>query len=71
MRLVPELARPYLRAVSRGPTRFRPMDVVVLVAAGFLLLQAPLSVVEAGWVPNLGPLPRLALAGLLAGRRSN
>ena len=43
------------------------MDVVVLVAAGFLLLQAPLSVVEAGWVANLGPLPRLALAGLLAG----
>ena len=43
------------------------MDVVVLAAAAFLLLQAPLSVVEAGWVPNLGPLPRLALAGLLAG----
>src|SRR5205823_4150066 len=68
LRLVPALvARPYIRAVSRGPTRFRPMDVVVLAAAAFLLVQAPLSVVEAGWVANLGPLPRLALSGLLAG----
>jgi len=49
------------------PTRFRVMDVAVLAAAGLLLLQAPLSVVEAGWVTNLDPLPRLALAGLLVG----
>jgi transglutaminase-like putative cysteine protease len=55
-------------AVSlHGPTRFRPMDMVVLAAAALLLVQAPLSVVEAGWVANLGPLPRLAVAGLLAG----
>ena len=43
------------------------MDMVVLAAAALLLVQAPLSVVEAGWVTNLGPLPRLAVAGLLAG----
>jgi transglutaminase-like putative cysteine protease len=49
------------------PTRFRLIDVVVLAAAGFLLVQAPSSVVEAGWVPNLDPLPRVALAGLLVG----
>ena len=49
------------------PTRFRAMDVLVLAAAAFLLLQAPLSVVESAWVPNLDPLPKLALAGLLAG----
>ena len=51
----------------RGPTRFRPLDVVVLAAAAVVLIQAPSSVVEAGWVANLEPLPRLALAGLLAG----
>lgn len=50
-----------------GPTRFRAMDALVLLAAAALLLQAPLSVVEAGWVPNLDVLPRLAVAGLLAG----
>ncbi|HEX8967698.1 MAG TPA: hypothetical protein VF937_07460, partial [Chloroflexota bacterium] len=50
-----------------GRTRFRVMDVVVLAAAGFMLVQAPLSVVDAAWVANLEPLPRLALAGLLAG----
>ena len=43
------------------------MDVVVLAAAALLVLQAPLSVVQAAWVPNLEPLPRLALGGLLAG----
>jgi transglutaminase-like putative cysteine protease len=43
------------------------MDVAVLAAAGLLLLQGPLSVVEAGWVANLEPLPRLAVAGLLVG----
>lgn len=37
------------------------------MAAGFLLVQAPSSVVDAGWVPNLEPLPRLALVGLLVG----
>jgi len=50
-----------------GPTRFRIMDILVLAAAAFLLLQAPLSVVDAGWVPNLDPLPKLALAGLFVG----
>ena len=50
-----------------GPTRFRLIDIAVLAAAAFLLVQAPLSVVEAGWVINLDPLPRLAVAGLLVG----
>jgi transglutaminase-like putative cysteine protease len=50
-----------------GRTRFRPMDVAVLFAAGLLVIQAPLSVVAAGWVPNLEPLPRLAVLGLAAG----
>src|SRR5215471_15525596 len=50
-----------------GPNRFRLMDVVVLAAAGLLLVQAPLSVATAEWVPNLDPLPRIAVAGLLAG----
>jgi transglutaminase-like putative cysteine protease len=53
--------------VRRGQTRFRIIDLLVLAAAAALVLQAPLSVVEAGWVPNLAQLPRLALAGLLAG----
>ena len=57
-----------MRAIAgRGPTRFRLIDIVVLAAAALLLVQAPLSVVEAAWVANLGPLPRLAVAGLLAG----
>jgi transglutaminase-like putative cysteine protease len=43
------------------------LDVAVLAAATLLLVQAPLSVVAAAWVPNLEPLPRLAIAGLLAG----
>jgi transglutaminase-like putative cysteine protease len=41
------------------------MDVLVLLAAGLLLWQAPSSLVDAGWVPNLEPLPKLAIAGLL------
>jgi transglutaminase-like putative cysteine protease len=48
-------------------SRFQVMDAIVLAAAALLLLQAPMSVAEAAWVPNLGPLPRLAVAGLLAG----
>src|SRR5207237_3219662 len=36
-------------------------------AARLLGAQAPLSVSEAAWVPNLDPLARLALGGLLAG----
>jgi transglutaminase-like putative cysteine protease len=39
----------------------------VLAAAGLLVAQAPLSVAEAGWVPNLDPLTRIALTGLIAG----
>jgi transglutaminase-like putative cysteine protease len=52
------------RRLSR--TRFRPMDLVALLAAGLLLVQAPASVVDAAWVPNLESLPRLAIGGLLA-----
>jgi transglutaminase-like putative cysteine protease len=48
-------------------TRFRFMDIVVLAAAAFMLVQAPSSVVDAAWVPNLDPAPRLVVAGLLAG----
>src|SRR5262249_2064075 len=47
--------------------RFRVMDVVVLAAAALLVHQAPASGAAAGWVPTLEPLPRLALAGLVAG----
>ena len=43
------------------------MDILVLAAAAAVVVQAPLSVVEAGWVPYLENLPRLALGGLLAG----
>src|SRR6266849_2374468 len=53
--------------LSAESSRFRVIDVAVLAAAAFLLVQAPLSVVDAGWVPNLDPLPRLAVAGLLVG----
>lgn len=56
-----------LQRIHVGPTRFRRIDAAVLVAAGFLLIQAPSSVVAAGWVANLEPLPRLTLAGLLVG----
>lgn len=48
-------------------TRFRALDLVVLVLAAVLVLQAPLSVAEAHWVPNLDPLPRLTLASLIVG----
>jgi hypothetical protein len=50
-----------------GSNRFRIIDVVVLAAAALVVVQAPLSVVDAGWVPNLDVLPRIALAGLLFG----
>jgi len=53
--------------IARGPTRFRVMDVLVLLAAALLLVQAPNSLVDAGWVPNLEPLPRVAIAGLVLG----
>jgi len=43
------------------------MDVLVLLAAGLLLVQAPSSLVDAGWVPDLAPLPKLAIAGLIVG----
>jgi transglutaminase-like putative cysteine protease len=48
-------------------TRFRVMDAVVLAAAALLVAQAPLSVVDAAWVPNLETLPKFAIGGLLAG----
>jgi transglutaminase-like putative cysteine protease len=56
-----------LRMPNLGRTRFRILDVVVLAAAGLLVVQAPLSVSESAWVPNLEPLARLAIGGLLAG----
>ena len=57
----------WLRLPRTRPTRFRAFDVVVLIAAALLVLQAPLSVAEAGWVPHLESVPRLALGGLLVG----
>jgi transglutaminase-like putative cysteine protease len=59
--------RPRLKGLTLGRGRFRVLDVAVLAAAGLLVVQAPLSVSEAAWVPNLEPLARLAVAGLLAG----
>jgi transglutaminase-like putative cysteine protease len=56
-----------LRSIHLGRTRFRLIDLAVLAAAGLMLVQAPLSVVDANWVPNLAPLPRLAVIGLLVG----
>jgi transglutaminase-like putative cysteine protease len=56
-----------VKRLHLGRTRFRVMDVVVLLAAGFLVAQAPLSVTEAAWVPDLDPLTRLALGGLITG----
>ena len=53
--------------LSIGRTRFRVMDLAVLAAAALLVAQAPLSVSEAAWVPNLEPLAQLAIGGLLAG----
>ena len=57
----------FVRNLKIGPTRFRIMDVAVLATALFMLIQAPLSVVQANWVPNLDPLPKLAVGGLLVG----
>ncbi|MCA1648661.1 MAG: hypothetical protein LC797_25435, partial [Chloroflexi bacterium] len=67
MSFIAALPRPRAGRLRFGPTRFRLIDVAVLGAAAFLLVQAPLSVVEAAWVTNLEPLPRLAVAGLLVG----
>ncbi|MBV9578951.1 MAG: DUF4129 domain-containing protein [Chloroflexi bacterium] len=53
--------------VKLARTRFRPLDIAVLAAAGLLVAQAPQSVVQSAWVPNLDPLTRLAIGGLLAG----
>jgi transglutaminase-like putative cysteine protease len=53
--------------MKQRPTRFRRFDVVVLLAAGLLVLPAPLSIRDAAWVPNLEPIPGLAVAGLLVG----
>ena len=39
-------------------TRFRLMDLLVLAAAAAVVVQAPLSVVEAAWVPISQNLPR-------------
>jgi len=60
-------APPRVRWTIGRRTRFRLLDVVVLAAAVLLVVQAPQSVVEAAWVPNLDPLPRLAIGGLIAG----
>ena len=50
-----------------GGNRFRVLDIVVLASAILLVAQAPLSVATAAWVPNLEPLPRVAIVGLLVG----
>jgi transglutaminase-like putative cysteine protease len=55
------------RSTPRRQSRFRFIDVLVLAAAAVVVLQAPLSVVAADWVPHLDPLPRLAMGGLVAG----
>jgi transglutaminase-like putative cysteine protease len=51
----------------RLPRRVRWLDLVVLAAAGLLVIQAPASVAAAGWVSDLEVLPRIAIAGLIAG----
>jgi transglutaminase-like putative cysteine protease len=56
-----------VKRLSVGRTRFRILDLVVLAAATLLVVQAPLSVMEAAWVPDLDPLARLAVGGLVAG----
>src|ERR1051325_7019254 len=59
-----------LRGIPRsrlGGNRFRVLDLAVLASAMLLVVQAPLSVAAAAWVPNLEPLPRIAIAGLLVG----
>jgi len=47
--------------------RFRPFDVLLLAASAAVVLAAPLSVRDAGWVEHLDLVPPLALAGLLYG----
>jgi transglutaminase-like putative cysteine protease len=54
-------------AALRRPTRFRRFDLVVLLAAGLLVLPAPLSIRDAAWVSGLEPVPTLAIGGLLVG----
>ena len=56
-----------VKRLSFGRTRFRVLDLAVLAAAGLLVAQAPLSVIDSAWVPNLEPLARVAVGGLLAG----
>ena len=56
-----------MRRLNFGRTRFRVLDIAVLLAAALLVVQAPLSVMEAAWVPNLDPLVRIALGGVVAG----
>src|SRR5579864_6842273 len=56
-----------MRHLTVGRTRFRVLDVVVLAAAALVVAQAPRSVTESAWVPDLDPLTRIAVAGLLAG----
>lgn len=56
-----------MTTTTRNTTCFRVMDVLVLLAAGLLLVQAPASLTQAGWVPHLEPLPKLAIAALLVG----
>ena len=56
-----------VRSLHILPRRFRLIDLAVLAAAALLLVQAPRSVTEAAWVPDLEPLARLAVAGLIAG----
>jgi transglutaminase-like putative cysteine protease len=50
-----------------GGRRFRVLDLAVLAAALLLIVQAPLSVAQAAWVPNLDPLPRIAAVALIVG----
>lgn len=56
-----------MKRLNFGRTRFRVLDIAVLAAAGLLVVQAPLSVAESAWVPNLEPLAWVALGGLVAG----
>ena len=56
-----------LKSLALIRTRFRLLDLAVLAAAGLLVAQAPSSVSTAAWVPDLDPLTRLALGGLVTG----
>lgn len=56
-----------MRRLNLGRTRFRLLDLAVLAAAALLVAQASFSVIDAAWVPNLDPLARIAIGGLLAG----